>query len=158
MRGAVDLSYQISDAEVEGLNEIGVNCIRFLSREGIRAWGARTLDVNSEWRYLNVRRLFNMVEESICKSTQWAVFEPNDRTLWKALRRDVSAFLLTLWRSGALAGDTPKQAFFVKCDEDTNPPEIIDQGKISMVVGIASVKPVEFIIFRISQALPSTSE
>jgi phage tail sheath protein FI len=134
------------------LNDAGVNCIRLFVREGIRVWGARTLaDPSSEWRYLNVRRLFNMIEESIAQSTRWIVFEPNDRTLWKSIRRDVSAFLTRLWRDGALMGRTPEEAFFVKCDEETNPPDVIDAGMVVTMIGIAPVKPAEFIIFRISQ-------
>ena len=114
-------------------------------------WGARTLAGDPEWRYLNVRRLFNMIKESIAQNTRWIVFEPNDYTLWKSIRRDISAFLTVLWRDGALMGRTPEEAFFVKCDDETNPPEIIDQGKVVTLIGIAPVKPAEFIIFRISQ-------
>ena len=110
---------------------VGVNCIRLFAREGIRVWGARTLaDPASEWRYLNVRRLFNMIEESIAEATSWIVFEPNDRTLWKSIRRDIGAFLTRVWRDGALMGATPEEAFFVKCDEETNPPEVIDAGQV----------------------------
>jgi hypothetical protein len=114
-------------------------------------WGARTLASSAEWRYLNVRRLFNMIKESIAQSTRWIVFEPNDYTLWKSIRRDVSAFLTVLWRDGALMGRTPEEAFFVKCDEETNPPEVIEQGRVVTLIGIAPVRPAEFIIFRISQ-------
>jgi len=134
------------------LNQNGVNCIRFFPRDGIRLWGARTLaEGASEWRYLNVRRLFNMIEESIAQSTRWVVFEPNDATLWKSIRRDVGAFLTRLWRSGALMGATPEEAFFVQCDEETNPPDVIDAGQVITVIGIAPVKPAEFIVFRIGQ-------
>ena len=115
-------------------------------------WGARTVSAEaSEWRYLNVRRLFNMIEESIAQGTRWVVFEPNDRPLWRDIKRDVSAFLRTLWRDGALMGRTPEEAFFVQCDEETNPPESIDQGRVIIKIGIAPVKPAEFIIFRIGQ-------
>jgi phage tail sheath protein FI len=134
------------------LNPLGVNCIRYFPREGIRVWGARTLaDAASEWRYLNVRRLFNMIEESIAEATRWIVFEPNDRTLWKSIRRDVGAFLTRVWRDGALMGRTADQAFFVKCDEETNPPDVIDAGMVIAIIGLAPVKPAEFVIFRISQ-------
>ncbi|HEX9992899.1 MAG TPA: phage tail sheath C-terminal domain-containing protein, partial [Acidimicrobiales bacterium] len=152
IRGALGLTYVVTDAEQEELNPVGVNCLRLFTREGIRVWGARTLaDGSSEWRYLNVRRLFNMIEESIVLSTRWIVFEPNDRTLWKSIRRDVTAFLMRLWRDGALMGRTPEEAFFVQCDEETNPPEVIDAGQVITVIGIAPVKPAEFIVFRVSQ-------
>ncbi len=152
IRGALDVTYRVTREEQGVLNQAGVNCIRFFAREGIRVWGARTLAASSsEWRYLNVRRLFNMIEESVADNTRWIVFEPNDYTLWKSIRRDVSAFLTNLWRDGALMGRTPEEAFFVKCDEETNPPEVIDAGMVVILVGIAPVKPAEFIIFRISQ-------
>jgi phage tail sheath protein FI len=149
--GALDLSYRVTHDEQGELNSSGINCIRLFQRD-IRVWGARTLaDGASEWRYLNVRRLFNMIEESIAIATRWVVFEPNNYALWSALRRDVSAFLRLLWRDGALLGRTPEEAFFVKCDEETNPPESIDAGRVVVVIGIAPVKPAEFIIFRIGQ-------
>ena len=103
------------------------------------------------WKYINVRRLFNFVEASIERGTQWVVFEPNDQDLWARVRRDVSAFLRTVWRSGALFGATPEEAFYVKCDEETNPPELRDVGQLIIEVGMAPVKPAEFVIFRISQ-------
>lgn len=150
--GALDVSYRVTRQEQEELNPEGVNCIRFFSREGVRVYGARTIaPSSSEWRYLNVRRLFNMVEESIARSTRWVVFEPNDRPLWKAIRRDVGAFLTLLWRQGALLGRTPEEAFFVQCDEETNTQEEIDAGRVVAVIGIAPVKPAEFVIFRIGQ-------
>ena len=152
VRGALNVTYNLTREEQGQLNQVGVNCIRLFGREGIRVWGARTLaDGSGEWRYLNVRRLFNMVEESIANSTRWIVFEPNDRTLWKSIRRDISAFLTRLWRDGALMGRTPEEAFFVKCDEETNPTDIIDAGMVVTLIGIAPVKPAEFIVFRISQ-------
>ena len=152
LRGALDVTYRVTRAEQEVLNPAGVNCIRWFPTEGIRVWGARTVaDEASEWRYLNVRRLFNMIEESIARGTRWVVFEPNDRPLWQDIKRDVSAFLRTLWRDGALMGRTPQEAFFVQCDEETNPRESIDQGRVVVVIGIAPVKPAEFIIFRIGQ-------
>jgi uncharacterized protein len=153
IRGALDLTYRITKAEQAELNPLGVNCIRFFTTEGIRLYGARTLAAGaSEWRYLNVRRLTNMIEESIEESTRWIVFEPNDRTLWKSIRRDVGAFLTRVWRDGALMGATPQEAFFVQCDEETNPPEVVDAGIVVTVVGIAPVKPAEFIVFRIMQS------
>jgi hypothetical protein len=152
VRGALSLTHALSRDEIGLLNDGGVNSLRFFSREGIRVWGARTLAASSsEWRYLNVRRLFNMIEESIVDSTRWIVFEPNDYTLWKSIRRDINAFLTLLWRDGALMGRTPQEAFFVKCDEETNPPESIDRGYVVTLIGIAPVKPAEFIVFRIRQ-------
>ncbi|MGZ6640524.1 MAG: phage tail sheath family protein [Solirubrobacteraceae bacterium] len=151
--GAVNLARRITRAENGVLNDAGVNCIRLFAREGFRVWGARTVaDPASEWRYLNVRRLFNMIEESIAEGTNWIVFEPNDRTLWKHIRRDVGAFLTGVWRDGGLMGATPEQAFFVKCDEETNTQDDIDAGRVIAIIGIAPVKPAEFIVFRISQS------
>ena len=152
IRGALGLTYRVAREEQGELNRSGVNCLRYFSNAGIRVWGARTLAAEaSEWRYINVRRLFNMIKESIAEGTSWTVFEPNDPTLWQAVTRDVSAFLKTLWLDGALMGASPAQAFYVKCDAETNPPEIIDQGRLIVEVGIAPVKPAEFITFRIGQ-------
>ncbi len=152
IRGALDVSHTLTRQEQAVLNPVGVNVIRFFQREGVVVWGARTVaDGSSEWRYLSVRRLFNMIEESIANSTRWIVFEPNDQTLWKSIRRDINAFLTRVWRDGALMGTTPEQAFFVKCDEETNPPENIDAGIVTTLIGIAPVKPAEFIVFKISQ-------
>jgi phage tail sheath protein FI len=148
--GALNVEYNATRDEQGVLNQAGVNCIHLFQREGILVWGARTLD-DGEWRYVNVRRLFLMIEESIEESTRWIVFEPNDPTLWKSIRRDIRAFLTILWRDGALMGRTPEEAFFVKCDEENNPPESIDAGMVVTDIGIAPVKPAEFIIFRISQ-------
>jgi len=152
VRGALDLVYKVTREEQGELNRAGVNCIRFFPDAGIRVWGARTLaGESSEWRYINVRRLFNMIEESIGAGTRWVVFEPNDARTWKTIERDVRAFLTTVWRDGALKGDAPGKAFFVKCDEETNPPDVIDAGRLVTEIGIAPVKPAEFIIFRIGQ-------
>jgi len=153
LKGALDLEYRVTKEEQGSLNQNGVNCIRFFPAQGIRIWGARTLaDSGSEWRYINVRRLFNMIEESIARSTLWVVFEPNDATLWNSIKRDVTAFLTMLWRQGALKGATAAEAFFVKCDAETNPPEVVDAGMVVTVIGVAPVKPAEFVIFRIGQS------
>ncbi|HWL41325.1 MAG TPA: phage tail sheath subtilisin-like domain-containing protein [Ilumatobacter sp.] len=151
VRGALDVETNITKAEQGLLNPIGINCIRPFGTQGIRVWGARTLSSNTDWTYINVRRLFNMVETSIMNGTQYAVFEPNDVKLWEGLKRTVSSFLRGLWRDGALFGATAEQAFYVKCDAETNPPDSIDQGKVVVEVGIAPVKPAEFVIFRIAQ-------
>jgi len=151
VQGAIGLAYQTTKGEQDTLNPIGVNCIRGFPGRGIRVWGARTLSSNPSWRYINVRRLFNFVEKSIEGGTQWVVFEPNDRKLWARVRRDVTAFLKTVWRAGALFGSTPDEAFYVKCDDELNPPETRDLGQLIIEIGLAPVKPAEFVIFRISQ-------
>jgi len=149
--GANSVAFQITQAEQGSLNKAGINCIRSFSGRGIRIWGARTLSSDPEWRYINVRRLFNYVSESIMQGTQWSVFEPNDQKLWIQLRIAASSFLTRTWRDGALFGSSPEQAFFVKCDEETNPPDVIEAGQVVCEIGIAPVKPAEFVIFRLSQ-------
>ena len=142
----------MTTGEQELLNPAQVNCIRSFGANGIRVWGARTLAATDQsWRYINVRRLFIFIEETIRKGTQWVVFEPNDSDLWARVRRTVTAFLRELWMQGALVGATAEQAFFVLCDETNNPQSSIDQGKLVVDVGLAPVKPAEFVIFRISQ-------
>jgi phage tail sheath protein FI len=150
VRGMTGLAYEITREDQGPLNQAGVNVIRKFP-DGIRIWGARTLSSDPEWRYINVRRLFIMVEESIKRHTRWVVFEPNDPTLWGSLIRDLSAFLTRLWRDGALMGRSPREAFYVKCDYETNPPERVDAGEVWIEVGIAPVKPAEFVVFRIGQ-------
>ncbi|GAA1304650.1 phage tail sheath family protein [Saccharothrix xinjiangensis] len=157
VRGAVALETQLTKAEQELLNPIGVNCVRSFPGRGIRVWGARTLSSDPAWRYLNVRRLFNYLEESILNGTQWVVFEPNDDALWARIRRTISAFLVTEWRKGSLFGITPDEAFYVKCDRETNPAESIDLGQVVCEVGIAPVKPAEFVVFRLAQVSGGTS-
>ncbi|TDQ00796.1 phage tail sheath family protein [Labedaea rhizosphaerae] len=151
VRGVVGLQTVISRAEQELLNPMGVNCIRAFPGQGIRVWGARTLSSDPEWRYINVRRLFNFIEESILGGTNWVVFEPNDQYLWSAVRRVVGTFLQRMWQSGALVGRSADQAYYVKCDEENNPPESQDTGHLYIEIGIAPVKPAEFIVFQISQ-------
>ncbi len=151
VRGAITLELNITKGEHDQLNPDGINCIRSFPGQGIRVWGARTLSSDPEWRYLNVRRLFNYVEKSILNGTNWVVFEPNDPKLWDSVKRTVTMFLRRVWRDGALFGQTPAQAFFVKCDAENNPPENRDAGMLTVEIGIAPVKPAEFVIFRISQ-------
>lgn len=151
VRGAISLELQITKNEHDLLNPHGINCIRAFPGRGIRVWGARTLSSDPAWRYLNVRRLFNYLEESILGGTQWAVFEPNDQRLWSTLRRTIAGFLVNEWRKGALFGLTPDEAFYVKCDDETNPAEAIDAGMVQCEIGIAPVKPAEFVVFRLSQ-------
>ena len=157
IQGALDLVRRVSRGEQEVLNPAGVNCIRYFPGEGIRVWGARTKAPEaSEYRYVNVRRLTNMIKESVADGTRWVVFEPNDHTLWKSIRRDIGAFLTNVWRDGALLGTTPQQAFFVKCDEETNPPEVRDAGQVVTLIGIAPVKPAEFVVFKLMQSADNT--
>ena len=151
VRGAISLALNLTKAEHDQLNPAGINCIRAFPGRGIRVWGARTISSDPAWRYLNVRRLFNYVEESIFQGTQWVVFEPNDQRLWGRVKRTINAFLLRVWRDGALFGATQDQAFFVVCDETNNPPETRDAGQLIVDIGIAPVKPAEFVVFRIAQ-------
>ncbi|MEQ1503292.1 MAG: phage tail sheath C-terminal domain-containing protein [Myxococcota bacterium] len=151
--GITGLSQNINRIEQGQYNDRGVNVIRIFKDRGIRIWGARTLATKSDpqWKYVSVRRLFIMIEQSIMQGMQWAVFEPNDRYLWSKLSRDVRAYLLRVWRSGALFGGTPEEAFYVKCDAETNPRYLIDAGQVNVQVGICPVKPAEFVVFSIGQ-------
>jgi phage tail sheath protein FI len=151
LQGVLSVETPISQVEQGLLNPIGINCIRPFGTRGIRVWGARTLSSDPEWRYINIRRLFNMVETAILQGTQWVVFEPNDHRTWSAVTRNISAFLTGLWRQGALFGNSADEAFFVRCDESTNPPGDRDEGKLTCEIGIAPIKPAEFVIFQISQ-------
>jgi phage tail sheath protein FI len=136
----------------DSLNPNGINCIRLIN-DRITVRGARTLggDANTDLKYINVRRTLIFLEKSIDRGTEWAVFEPKDRTLWLKITRDVTAFLMTVWRDGALFGSNPAEAFYVRCDDETNPPEERDLGKITTEIGVSIVRPAEFFIFRISQ-------
>jgi phage tail sheath protein FI len=151
LNSAVGIERLVTKGEQELLNPELINVIRSFPAAGIVVWGARTLSADPEFRYINVRRLLLFIEESIEKSTQWVVFEPNDRSLWARLKRDVSAFLNIVWKSGALFGSTAEEAFFVKIDDENNPPEMRDAGRLNIDIGVAPVKPAEFVIFRISQ-------
>ncbi|NLU70562.1 phage tail sheath subtilisin-like domain-containing protein [Streptomyces sp. HNM0574] len=158
VRGAVDLELQITRGEQDLLNPLGINCVRAFPGRGIRVWGARTVSSDPAWRYLNIRRYFNYLEESILIGTQWVVFEPNDHALWARIRRNVSAFLVNEWRGGALFGARPEEAFYVKCDQETNPQESVDLGRVICEIGIAPVKPAEFVIFRLAQFSSGSGE
>jgi phage tail sheath protein FI len=153
VRGALNLEFPVPKRLQDMLNPRGVNCIRDFRPDGrsIRVWGARTMSSDGQWKYVNVRRLFIFVEESIDEGTQWVVFEPNDEPLWDRLRRSISNFLVTIWRNGALMGTTQEEAFFVKCDRTTMTQDDIDNGRLICYIGIAPVKPAEFVIFRFSQ-------
>jgi phage tail sheath protein FI len=151
IRGAIALELNLTKGEHDQLNPDGINCIRTFAGQGIRVWGARTLSSDAEWRYLNVRRLFNYIEKSILSGTNWVVFEPNDAKLWDSVKRTITMFLRRCWRDGALFGNQPSQAFYVKCDEENNPAESRDAGLLVVEIGVAPVKPAEFVVFRISQ-------
>jgi phage tail sheath protein FI len=151
--GALGVSQPISKADQDNLNPAGVNCIRLING-AIMVWGARTLggDANGEMKYISTRRTLLFLRESIEEGVQWAVFEPNTPALWQRITRNVTAFLTDVWRSGALFGASAREAFFVKCDAETNPPELRNVGQVVAEVGVAIARPAEFVIFRISQS------
>jgi phage tail sheath protein FI len=144
LHGAVGLSNQINDAEYEMLYPAGINLLRYFPGRGIKVWGARTLSSDPNWKFINVRRTFSSICKSLRHGTRWAVFEPNNQSLQKRVVRQVSGFLLDLWMQGYLAGSTAEQGFFVRCDEEMNPPENIDNGILTFSVGLAITKPTEF--------------
>jgi phage tail sheath protein FI len=152
--GALNVTQPLSKAEQDGLNPKGVNCIRVLN-DNVLAWGARTVggDANADLKYINVRRTLLFLRESIDEGLQWAVFEPNNPALWQKINRNVTAFLTNVWRSGALFGTTAQEAFYVKCDAETNPPELRELGQVVTEIGVSIVRPAEFVIFRLSQFL-----
>jgi phage tail sheath protein FI len=151
IRGINKIADDVTKREQDMLNPKGINALRFFPGRGYRVWGARTLSSDTSWKYINVRRLFIFVEESIDEGTQWVVFEPNDEPLWARVRQTIENFLNTVWRSGALEGTKPNEAFFVKCDRTTMTQADIDNGRLICLIGIAPVKPAEFVIFRIQQ-------
>jgi phage tail sheath protein FI len=151
IRGITKIAQDVTKREQDLLNPKGINALRFFPGRGNRVWGARTLSSDSSWKYINVRRLFIFVEESIDEGTQFVVFEPNDEPLWARVRQTITNFLTTVWRSGALQGTKPDEAFFVKCDRTTMTQDDIDNGRLICLIGIAPVKPAEFVIFRIQQ-------
>lgn len=156
IRGALNVETRVSRVGQAGLNPDDINVIRPFDAN-MTIWGAHTLAgaEKGEWRYINVRRLFIFLRESIDEGTQWAVFEPNGTALWAQITRNVTAFLTTVWRSGALFGATPEEAFFVRCDAQTNPPDVRDLGQVVTEIGVAVVKPAEFVIFHVSQTAGS---
>ena len=158
-RGVLGLAYETNMREQEMLNPQGINCIRNFANysRGYKVWGARTLvePDNVQWRYISVRRLMSYIERSIEIGTQWVVFEPNDQDLWARVTRTITGFLTRLWRDGALFGASPAEAFYVKCDAETNPHETMMLGRLYVEVGVCPVRPAEFVIFRISQWSPN---
>lgn len=151
VRGLTKFEININKGRNDVLNPEGINALRFFEGRGNRVWGARTMSSDPEWKYVNVRRLFIYLEHSIDKATQWAVFEPNNERLWNNVRREVEDFLLVLWKDGALIGDKPEHAYFVRCDRTTMTQNDLDNGRLIVLVGVAPTKPAEFVIFRIGQ-------
>jgi uncharacterized protein len=147
------LQFKVTKGQQDILNPRGINVIRDFraDRRGVRVWGARTMADDPEWKYVNVRRLFIFLEESIDEGTQYVVFEPNYEATWAIVRRSITSFLTRVWRDGALAGTTPEEAFFVKCDRTTMTQDDLDNGRLICLIGVAPVKPAEFVIFRFSQ-------
>ncbi|OLE52294.1 MAG: hypothetical protein AUG51_18855 [Acidobacteria bacterium 13_1_20CM_3_53_8] len=151
VRSALRFETDVNFAQQQVLNPLGVNCLRFLSGRGYRVWGARTVSSDPEWKYVNVRRYFIYLESSIDKGTQWAIFEPNGERLWGNIRQTISDFLYNEYVSGALLGSSPKEAFFVRCDRSTMTQNDLDNGRLICLIGVAVIKPAEFVIFRIGQ-------
>jgi phage tail sheath protein FI len=160
LRNVAALDYTLTDAENGTLNPLAINCLRVFPVSGIVSWGARTLDgadrQSSQWKYIPVRRVALYIEESLFRGTKWVVFEPNDESLWGQIRMNLDAFMHNLFRLGAFQGQTPKEAYFVKCDRETNPQSQIDAGIVNVVVGFAPLKPAEFVVIQIQQIAGST--
>lgn len=148
---AIGFEQTLNKGQQEVLNPEGINCFRFFEGRGFRLWGARTISSDPEWKYVNLRRYFAYLERSIDKGTQWAVFEPNGYALWANIRRTIEDFLLNEFQSGALLGEKPEQAYFVKCDRSTMTQNDLDNGRLIALIGVAALKPAEFVIFRIGQ-------
>lgn len=157
LEGVLELEVTLSNAEQEQLNPKGINCLRVFAGRGIRVWGARTLSRNPNWVYVNVRRLFLMVGRWVELNMANRVFEPNNTKLWANIRRDLTAYFNSLFEQGALKGRSPSEAFYVKCDEETNPPEIRDAGKVVIEIGLAAAVPGEFVIVRIFHGVSGTN-
>jgi len=149
--GGTSLQFAIRKAEQDGLNPRGVNCLRVFTSRGLRVWGARTCSQNTLWKYINVRRFFLFLGKSIDEGTQWVVFENNDERLWARVKQTITQFLITQWRAGALMGTKQDEAFFVKVDRTTMTQDDIDNGRLIVIIGVAVVKPAEFVIFRLTQ-------
>ncbi|HSF30495.1 MAG TPA: phage tail sheath subtilisin-like domain-containing protein [Candidatus Tectomicrobia bacterium] len=148
---ALGFEMLLNKGQQDVLNPEGINCFRFFEGRGFRLWGARTISSDPEWKYVNLRRYFAYLERSIDKGTQWAVFEPNGEALWANVRRTIEDFLLNEWMSGALLGDKPEKAYFVRCDRSTMTQNDLDNGRLVCLIGVAALRPAEFVIFRIGQ-------
>jgi phage tail sheath protein FI len=151
IRGITKIARDVTGVEQAVLNPEGINALRFFPGRGNLVWGGRTLSSDSDWKYVNVRRLLIFLEDSIAKGTQWAIFEPNNERLWTNVRQTVADFLSNLWRQGVFSGNKAEEAFFVKCDRTTMTQDDLDQGRLICLIGVAAVKPAEFVIFRIGQ-------
>jgi uncharacterized protein len=151
VRGLTKFEQNINKGRQDVLNPEGINALRYFEGRGNRVWGARTMSSDPEWKYVNVRRLFIYIEHSIDKGTQWAVFEPNNSRLWANIKNTIEDFLMVLWRDGALLGSKPEEAYFVRCDRTTMTQNDLDNGRLICLVGLAPVKPAEFVIFRVGQ-------
>jgi phage tail sheath protein FI len=150
-RLAIGFETLLNKAQQEVLNPEGINCFRFFEGRGFRLWGARTISSDPEWKYVNVRRYFAYLERSVDKGTQWAVFEPNGEQLWANVRRTIEDFLLNEWQNGALLGEKPDKAFFVRCDRSIMTQNDLDNGRLICLIGVAVLKPAEFVVFRVGQ-------
>lgn len=148
---AVSLELILNKAQQDILNPLGINCFRFFEGRGFRLWGARTASSDPEWKYVNLRRYFAYLEHSLDRGTQWAVFEPNGERLWANIRLTISDFLFNEWTNGALLGDRPEKAYFVKCDRSTMTQNDLDNGRLVCLVGVAPLRPAEYVIIRIGQ-------
>jgi hypothetical protein len=148
---AIGFEQMLNKAQQDVLNPEGINCFRFFEGRGYRLWGGRTISSDPEWKYVNLRRYFAYLERSIDKGTQWAVFEPNGELLWANVRRTIEDFLLNEWMNGALLGDKPEKAYFVRCDRSTMTQNDLDNGRLVALIGVAPLRPAEFVIFRIGQ-------
>ncbi|MEC8023647.1 MAG: phage tail sheath subtilisin-like domain-containing protein [Myxococcota bacterium] len=151
LEGVLDLSLLLTDSDIGYLNQQGVNTIKSFAKRGMRVWGARTVSSDPMHRFINVRRTISGIIRAMERNLQWVVFEPNDIRLWKSISYSVSFFLLGLWKQGYFRGRSPEEAFYVKCDAETNPPEIREAGQVIVEVGVAPVRPAEFIVFRVSE-------
>jgi phage tail sheath protein FI len=151
IRGITRIAHDISKADQDLLNPEGINTLRFFPDHGNLVWGGRTMALDPVWKYVNIRRLFIFIENSIDKGTKWVVFEANNERLWESLRQNVSDFLLSLWQQGSLSGNKDEEAFFVKCDRTTMSQDDLDQGRLICLIGVAPLKPAEFVIFRVGQ-------
>ena len=151
LSGVLDLSVLLQDNDIGYLNSQGINCIKSFNKRGMRVWGARTASSDPISRYINVRRTISAIIRSMVQNLQWVVFEPNDPRLWKSITHSVSFFLMGLWKQGYFKGNSPEEAFYVKCDQETNPQESRDAGQVVVEVGVAPVRPAEFIVFRVAE-------
>jgi phage tail sheath protein FI len=151
LAGVEDVADVLTARDQEELNPRGINLLRPFPGRGLRVWGARSLSDEPEWRFIHVRRVMSMIQESVEDSTQWAVFEPNDATLRRTLTHSLSVFLRGIWEAGGLQGTSPEEAFYVKCDETNNPPAVVDAGEVVCQVGVAIAAPMEFLVFEVRQ-------